>query len=90
MRLGNAMFAGWIAGISLFGDDLALAGDPALQLGLHISTTAMFERIGATTGKRRACDCEEDRQGPHPLILGMKLANANEVVAVLVLKHRIK
>lgn len=70
MRLGNAVFAGWIARVSLFGDDFSLAGDAALQLRLNFSTTALLERIGATAGKRRARDHEQDRQGPHPLILG--------------------
>src|SRR5205085_1792907 len=65
MRLGNAVFAGWIANVSLFGDDLALTGDAALQLRLHFSTTALFERIRATTSKRRARDRDQDRQGPH-------------------------
>jgi hypothetical protein len=32
MRLGNAVFAGWVARISFFGDDFSLAGDAALQL----------------------------------------------------------
>ena len=77
MRLGNAMFAGWIADVSFFGDDFSLAGDAALQLGLNFSTTALFERICATTSKRRARDRDQDRHGPHPLILGMKLAKAN-------------
>jgi hypothetical protein len=77
MRLGNAVFAGWIARLSLFGNDLSLPGDAALQLRLNFSTTALFERIGATAGKRHARDHEQDRQGPHPLILGMKPAKAN-------------
>ena len=47
MRLGNAVFAGWIARVSFFGDDFPLAGDAALQLRLNFSTTSLFERIGA-------------------------------------------
>jgi hypothetical protein len=77
MRLRHAMFAGWITGLTLFGPDLALAGDATLQLRLNFSTASLFDRIGATAGKRRERDQEEDRQGPHPLILEMKLAKAN-------------
>jgi hypothetical protein len=77
MRLGNAMFAGWIAGLSLFGNDLSLAGDAALQLRLNFFTTSLFERIGATADKRCTRDHEQDRQGLHLLILGMKSAKAN-------------
>ena len=77
MRLGDAMLARWIAGLSLFGDDLALTSDPAFQLRLNVSTTSLFERIGAAARECRAPDHEQDRQGPHPLILGMKLAKAN-------------
>ena len=61
MRLGNAMFAGRIAGVSLFGDDLALASDAALQLRLNFSTSSLLERIGATAGERCARDHEQDR-----------------------------
>jgi hypothetical protein len=32
MRLGNAVFAGGIARVSLFRNDLSLAGNAALQL----------------------------------------------------------
>ena len=70
MRLGNAVFAGWIAGLSLLGADSALTGDAALQLRLNFAAISLFERIGTAAGKRCARDHEEDRQGPHPLILG--------------------
>jgi hypothetical protein len=72
MRLGNGVFAGWIAGLSLFGNDLSLPGDTALQLRLHFLAAPLLERISAAAGNRRAGDREQDRQGPHPLILGMK------------------
>jgi hypothetical protein len=55
------MFAGRIAGVSLFGDDLALASDAALQLRLNFSTSSLLERIGATAGERCARDHEQDR-----------------------------
>jgi hypothetical protein len=77
MRLWDAVFASWIAGLSLFGDDLPLTRDAALQLRLNFSTISLFERIGATAAQCCARDHEQDRQGPHPLILGMKLAKAN-------------
>ncbi len=77
MRLGNAVFARWIARVSLFGNDLSLPGNAALQLRLHFLTASLFERIGATAGKRCACDHEQDRQGPHLLILGMNDLIAN-------------
>jgi hypothetical protein len=82
MCLWNAVFSGRITRVSLFGDKLALTSNAALQLRLNFSTTTLFEWIGATAGERCAADQEQDRQGPHPLILGMKLAKANRVVAV--------
>jgi hypothetical protein len=48
VRLGDAVFAGGIAWLSLLGNDLSLAGDAALQLRLNFSTTSLFEWIGAT------------------------------------------
>jgi hypothetical protein len=77
MSLGNAMFSGRIPRISLFGDKLTLAGDAALQLRLNLVTGSLFERIGASAGDQHAADRDQDRQGPHLLILGMKLGNAN-------------
>jgi hypothetical protein len=58
MGLGNAMFAGWIARLSLFGDDISLAGDAALQLRLNVSATSLFERISATARE----DCTSDHE----------------------------
>ena len=48
MRLGNAVFDGWVASFALLGADPALTGNAALQLRLNVSTTSLFERIGAT------------------------------------------
>jgi len=58
MGLGNAVFAGRIAWISLFRDDISLAGDAALQLRLNFFASSLFERIGATAGE----DCTSDRE----------------------------
>jgi hypothetical protein len=77
MGLGNAMFSGWVPRISLFGDKLTLAGDAALQLRLNFVTGSLFERIGASAGDQHAADRDQDRQGPHLLILGMNFAKAN-------------
>jgi hypothetical protein len=77
VRLRHAVFAGWVARLSLFGSDLSLAGNATLKLRFHFLAASLFERVGATASKRYARDHEQDRQGPHPLILGMKLAKAN-------------
>jgi hypothetical protein len=61
MRLGNAVFAGWIARLSLFGNDLSLPGNAALQLRLNFSTTSLFEWIGAAARKDCTSNREEDR-----------------------------
>jgi hypothetical protein len=58
MRLGNAVFAGGIAGLSLFGDDLALTSDSALQLRLHFLTASVFDRISAAARE----DCTSSRE----------------------------
>ena len=56
MRLGNAVFTGRIAGVSLFGDELALTRYAALQLRLNFVATALFERIGASAGDQHGAD----------------------------------
>jgi hypothetical protein len=61
MRLGNAVFGGWIACLALLRNKLSLAGNAALQLRLNFLTASLFERIGATTGKCCASDREQDR-----------------------------
>lgn len=58
MGLGNPVFAGWIAGIALFGDELSLAGDAALKLGLNVAATSLLERIGASAGDQQVADRE--------------------------------
>ena len=58
MGLGNPMFAGWIAWVSLFGDNISLAGDAALKLGLNVAATSLLERISATARE----DCTSDRE----------------------------
>jgi hypothetical protein len=52
------MFAGWIAWVSLFGDNISLAGDAALKLGLNVAATSLLERISATARE----DCTSDRE----------------------------
>ena len=52
------MFASWIARLSLFGNDLSLAGHAALQLRLNFPTTSLFERISAAARE----DCTSDRE----------------------------
>ena len=77
MRLRNSVFGGGIAGIALFGTDLSLAGDAALQPGANFLAARLFERIGATDCERREENREEKRPGLHRLILGMKRGIAN-------------
>lgn len=77
MRLGHAMFAGRIAGLALFGADLAATGYAAFQLGSNFVAASFFEWIRATAAEEQATNCNQDRTGPHPLILGMKLAFAS-------------
>ena len=57
MSLRYAVFAGWIAGLSLFGDDLSLARNAALKLRSHFLAASLFERIGATAHERECADC---------------------------------
>ena len=61
MSLRYGVFAGWIAGLSLFGDDLSLTRNAALKLRSHFLTASLFERISATTGKCCPSDREQDR-----------------------------
>jgi hypothetical protein len=70
--LRHAVFAGWVAGFALFGYELSLTGDATLQLRLNFAAASLFEWIGTSTGDKHAADRDQDRQGPHPLILGMK------------------
>ena len=56
MRLGHAVFAGRISGIALFGNELSLAGDAALKLGLNVAAISLLERIGASAGDQHAAD----------------------------------
>ena len=58
MRLRHAVFARRIAGIALFGDDLPLTGQAALQPRLDFLTALLFERIGASAGDQHAADRE--------------------------------
>jgi len=78
MSLRHAMFGCRIARLTLLRNDLSLAGKAALQFRLNILTALLLKRIGAAAREHRASDHKQDRPGPHPLILGMKLAKANE------------
>jgi hypothetical protein len=49
MSLRHAVLAGWIARLSLFGSDLALTGNAALQLRLHFLPASLFERVSTST-----------------------------------------
>ena len=63
------MLGGQIAGITLFWADLALAGDAALELRLQLFAGALFKGVSATDRENGECNRDQDRQGPHPLIL---------------------
>jgi len=58
MRLRHAVFIGRIAGIPLFGADLALSGDAALQSFLNLLSALFFERISATREDQNGADHE--------------------------------
>ena len=71
MRLGDAVFAGGISRFPLFGADLASAGYAALKLRPDFFAGSVFERICATAEEKHAAYRDQDRKGPHPLILGI-------------------
>ena len=58
MRLRHAVFVGRIAGIPLFGADLALSGDAALQSFLNLLSALFFKRIGAAGEDQNGADDE--------------------------------
>jgi hypothetical protein len=58
MRLRHAVFAGWITGVALFGNELSLAGHAALKLGLNFAASSLLKRIGASAGDQHAADRE--------------------------------
>ena len=76
MRLGHAMFAGGISRFPLFGANLAPAGYAALKLRPDVFAGSSFERICATAEEKHAACRDQDRKGPHPLILEMKRTKA--------------
>jgi hypothetical protein len=77
MRLGNAVLAGWIARLALFGAELALTGYAPLQLRLNFGAASLLHRISATGDEQSASADEEERPGFHPLILETKRTKAN-------------
>jgi len=56
MRLRHPVFAGRISGIALLGDELSLAGNAALKLGLNVAATSLLERIGASASDQHVAD----------------------------------
>jgi hypothetical protein len=77
MRLGNAVFGSRVAGVALFGAELALTGDAPLQLRLNFGAASLLHRISATGDEQSDNDDEEERPGFHPLILETKRTKAN-------------
>jgi hypothetical protein len=61
MCLRHTVFASRVTGFTLFGDDLALSGQPALQLRLNLLAASMFEWISATAQAQRKTDRDQDR-----------------------------
>jgi hypothetical protein len=72
------VFSSRVAGITLLRHDLTLAGQAALKLRSDFVASSLFKRIGAPAGDQHAADRDKDRQGLHPLILGMNFAKAND------------
>jgi hypothetical protein len=62
---------------------MALAGKTALETLLRVLNVALLERIRATTCKEGECECAQDRDALHPLILENGRAFAS-LTAVLV------
>jgi len=58
MRLRHAVFAGRISRIAVLRDELSLAGDAALKLGLNVAATSLLERIGASASDQHVADRE--------------------------------
>src|ERR1700738_4259829 len=77
MRRRHAVFSGRVAGIALLGNNFSLTCQTALQLRLNFVAASLLERIGAATDDQHAADRNQDRQGPHPLILGTNFSKAN-------------
>jgi hypothetical protein len=71
------MFARGITGFALFGADLTAARHAALQLRSYFVAGSFFERVRATGAEEDTSYPDKDRKGPHPLILGTKLAFAS-------------
>ena len=93
------MFAGGITGLALFRADLAPTCYASLELRSHFIAGSLFEGIGATGEGQQARDCDENREGPHPLILGINVSKSIRRLnpacsmpqsGMIVLKQRIK
>ncbi len=70
------MFAGRISRLALFGTNLAAASYATLKLRANFFAGSFFERITATGAEEDASYRDQERKGPHPLILGMKWTKA--------------
>jgi len=66
------MFGGGITGLPLFRAELAATSYAPLELRAHVLARSLFEGIGATCEGQQAGDCDENRKGPHRLILETK------------------
>jgi hypothetical protein len=77
VRLGYAMLGSGITRLALFGADLTATSYAPLELRSDFLARSMFEGIGATCEGQQAGDCDENRKGPHRLILETKPRKAN-------------
>jgi hypothetical protein len=68
MRLRHAVLCRWIVGSSLHWAKRSLTGDATPELLLHFLPGALLKGIRAAT-QGQQYDCEQNRKGPHPLIL---------------------
>jgi hypothetical protein len=68
------VFAGGIIRRSIKRSDRPLTCRAALELAPDFLRAPLFQRIG--TPRADKCECADDRQGLHPLILGNKAGNA--------------
>jgi hypothetical protein len=77
MSLRNRVFTGWIARLSLFGTNRALAGYSPLKLSSDFFRGALFERVSASRHDERAG--ANDWPGLHLFILGSERVNASRL-----------
>jgi len=68
MRLRHTVVCRWIVGSSLHWAKRSLTGYATPELLLHFLPAALFKGIRAAT-QGQQYDCEQNRKGPHLLIL---------------------